>query len=152
MYTCPHTAVGLAVLKKLVRAGTISKSQRVVCISTAHGLKFTEFKVRYHESQLEGLLSNRANPAVLLAPEYDAVMAAIRKRLTSRSLVSLIGPGGVGKTRLAIRAASESRRGFPQGSWLVELADVHDDALLSNAVMVALGLRDQTATQPAIHP
>ena len=80
MYTCPHTAVGLAVLKKLVRAGTIGKSQRVVCISTAHGLKFTEFKVRYHESQLESILSNAANPAVLLPPDYDAVTRAIRQR------------------------------------------------------------------------
>jgi threonine synthase len=80
MYTCPHTAVGLAVLKKLVRSGTIGKSQRVVCISTAHGLKFTEFKVRYHESQLDGITSDRANPAVLLPPDYDAVTAAILRR------------------------------------------------------------------------
>jgi threonine synthase len=80
MYTCPHTAVGLAVLKKLVRAGTISKSERVVCISTAHGLKFTEFKVRYHESQLANILSNQANPAVMLPPDYDSVTRAIRQR------------------------------------------------------------------------
>jgi threonine synthase len=82
MYTCPHTAVGLAVLKKLVRAGTIGRSQRVVCISTAHGLKFTEFKVRYHESQLDGISSDRANPAVLLPPDNDAVTAAILKRFS----------------------------------------------------------------------
>jgi threonine synthase len=80
MYTCPHTAVGLAVLKKLVKAGTISKQERVVCISTAHGLKFTEFKVRYHDSQLEGVKSTAANPAVLLPPDYDAVINAIRGR------------------------------------------------------------------------
>ena len=80
MYTCPHTAVGLAVLKKLVRAGTIGKSERVVCISTAHGLKFTEFKVRYHDSQLDGIVSNRANPAVLLPPDYDQVARAIQQR------------------------------------------------------------------------
>jgi threonine synthase len=80
MYTCPHTAVGLAVLKKLVRAGTISKSQRVVCISTAHGLKFTEFKVRYHESQLGDIQSSRANPSVMLPPDYDSVTRAIRAR------------------------------------------------------------------------
>jgi threonine synthase len=68
-----------------VRAGTIGKSERVVCISTAHGLKFTEFKVRYHESQLEGLRSNAANPAVLLPPDYDAVMAAIQKKFADAS-------------------------------------------------------------------
>src|SRR5690606_28049308 len=48
MYTCPHTAVGLAVLEKLRAAGTIQSSDKVVCISTANGLKFTEFKVKYH--------------------------------------------------------------------------------------------------------
>jgi threonine synthase len=85
MYTCPHTAVGLAVLKKLVRAGTIAKSERVVCISTAHGLKFTEFKVRYHESQLEGLKSTAANPAVLLPPDYDAVTRAIQNKFAGMS-------------------------------------------------------------------
>jgi threonine synthase len=83
MYTCPHTAVGLAVLKKLVRAGTIGKSERVVCISTAHGLKFTEFKVQYHESQLAGLKSSAANPAVLLPPDYDAVTRAIQKKFAA---------------------------------------------------------------------
>ncbi|MEY4549956.1 MAG: hypothetical protein RL685_6151 [Pseudomonadota bacterium] len=80
MYTCPHTAVGLAVLKKLVQRGVIGKTQRVVCISTAHGLKFTEFKVRYHESQLEQIRSSRANPAVILPPDYDRVSDAILQR------------------------------------------------------------------------
>ena len=80
MYTCPHTAVGLAVLKKLVRNGTIGKSERVVCISTAHGLKFTEFKVKYHESQLANIRSSQANPAVFLPPDYDSVTRAIRQR------------------------------------------------------------------------
>jgi threonine synthase len=84
MYTCPHTAVGLAVLKKLVHKGTIGKTQRVVCISTAHGLKFTEFKVRYHDSQLDGIQSNSANPAVLLPPDYDQVARAIQSRFAAR--------------------------------------------------------------------
>jgi threonine synthase len=85
MYTCPHTAVGLAVLKKLVRSGTIGKSERVICISTAHGLKFTEFKVQYHESMLAGLSSTAANPAVLLPPDYDAVTRAIQNKFGAAS-------------------------------------------------------------------
>lgn len=62
-------------------------------------------------------------------------------------LVSLVGPGGVGKTRLAIRAAGDLGRGFSDGAWLVELADVHDEALVANAVIAALDLRDQAATK-----
>jgi threonine synthase len=80
MYTCPHTAVGLAVLKKLVDRGVIEKRARVVCISTANGLKFTEFKVRYHERQIEGIVSHSANPPVMLPPDYDRVAAAIQDR------------------------------------------------------------------------
>ena len=76
-------------------------------------------------------------------------LAELRKKLTVARLVSLVGPGGVGKTRLAIRIATDLRRGFPGGAWLVELAEVRDPALVSNAVMAALDLRDQTATVPA---
>ena len=39
MYTCPHTAVGLAVLEKLVNRGVIKKGEKVVCVSTANGLR-----------------------------------------------------------------------------------------------------------------
>src|SRR5215469_2993851 len=75
-------------------------------------------------------------------------LAEIRKKLTEARLVSLVGPGGVGKTRLAIRAAADLGRGFRGGGWLVELAEVLDPALVSNAVMTALDLRDQAATEP----
>src|SRR5437588_4789090 len=76
-------------------------------------------------------------------------LAEIRKKLASARLVSLVGPGGVGKTRLAIRAASALGRSFSGGAWLVELADVGDPALVANAVMAALDLRDQAASEPA---
>jgi len=59
-----------------------------------------------------------------------------------------VGPGGVGKTRLAIRAATNLARGFRNGAWLVELAEVRDSALVGNAVMAAVDLRDQAATEP----
>jgi threonine synthase len=82
MYTCPHTAVGLAVLTKLVERGTIQRGERVVCVSTAAGLKFTEFKVRYHESEIEGVRADLANPPVKLKPNYGDVVDAISKRFS----------------------------------------------------------------------
>src|SRR6266508_791457 len=75
-------------------------------------------------------------------------LAEVKKKLPGARLVSLVGPGGVGKTRLAVRAATDLGRGFPAGAWLVELAEVRDPALVGNAVMAALDLRDQAATEP----
>jgi ATP/maltotriose-dependent transcriptional regulator MalT len=75
-------------------------------------------------------------------------LADLKRKLSSARLVSLVGPGGVGKTRLAIRAAAEVSRSFPGGAWLVELADVRDPALVGNAVVAALDLRDQAAAAP----
>jgi len=75
-------------------------------------------------------------------------LAELRKKLTTARLVSLVGPGGVGKTRLAIRIGTDLRRGFRDGAWLVELAEVRDPALIGNAALAALDLRDQAATEP----
>src|SRR5947207_11513085 len=75
-------------------------------------------------------------------------LAEVRKKLAENRLVSLTGPGGVGKTRLALRAAGDLARGFRDGGWLVELAEVEDPALVSRAVMAALDLRDQAAAGP----
>src|SRR5207253_10976470 len=49
LYACPHTGVALACLFKLRAQGLIERDQRVVVVSTANGLKFTEFKLAYHE-------------------------------------------------------------------------------------------------------
>ena len=55
MFNCPHTGVALAVLTKLVEREDIRSTDRVVVISTANGLKFTDFKLQYHEGTLEGV-------------------------------------------------------------------------------------------------
>jgi threonine synthase len=76
MFTDPHTGVALAVLEKLVARGEIDRSERVVVISTASGLKFPEFKVGYHQGTLDGIAATYANQPVLLPPEYEAVKRA----------------------------------------------------------------------------
>ena len=65
--------------------------------------------------------------------------------LSTSRLVTLTGIGGVGKTRLALRAAAEAQRNFSDGVTLVELADLLNDSLLAGVVAAALGLRDQSA-------
>jgi len=76
-------------------------------------------------------------------------LGEIRKRLATARLLSLVGPGGVGKTRLALRIAADLGRGFADGAWLVELAEVRDGAFVADAVLAALDLRDQTAMKPS---
>jgi threonine synthase len=77
LYTCPHTGVALAATIKLVKQGTIRKDERVVVISTAHGLKFSNFKVDYHEGHLNHVSSTYANRPVELPPNLDSVYRAI---------------------------------------------------------------------------
>src|SRR3984893_13048632 len=77
-------------------------------------------------------------------------LAEVRQKLGAARLVSLVGPGGVGKSRLAIRTAAELARSFRDGAWLVELADVRDPSLVSNAALAALDLRDQAFTEQLV--
>ncbi|HEX2680748.1 MAG TPA: NB-ARC domain-containing protein, partial [Candidatus Dormibacteraeota bacterium] len=76
-------------------------------------------------------------------------LAEIRKKLASARLVSIVGPGGVGKTRLALRAATDLARGFTGGAWWLDLAEIQDPAVVHNAALAALDLRDQSMTEPA---
>jgi predicted ATPase/class 3 adenylate cyclase len=64
----------------------------------------------------------------------------IKKRLEKNRLVTLTGSGGVGKTRLSIRVASELLDGYPNGVWVAELASITDPALVAKTLCAALGL------------
>jgi predicted ATPase/DNA-binding CsgD family transcriptional regulator len=75
-------------------------------------------------------------------------LAEVRQKLSTARVVSLVGPGGVGKTRLAIRSAGDLGRGFRAGAWMVGLAEVRDPTLVFHAVMTALDLRAQGAPDP----
>jgi predicted ATPase/DNA-binding CsgD family transcriptional regulator len=72
----------------------------------------------------------------------------VKSGLADARLVTLVGPGGVGKTRLALRAATDLQRAVPDGVWLVELAGLSDAELLPKAVMTSLGLRDESSRWP----
>jgi threonine synthase len=72
LYTCPHTGVALACLFKLREKGLIGKSDRTIVISTANGLKFTEFKQAYHERAL-AVRADRANQPIVLEPDVEKV-------------------------------------------------------------------------------
>jgi len=83
MFNCPHTGVALAAMIKLIKAGRIDRSEHVVVISTAHGLKFTDFKVQYHEEKL-GFPSQYANKPIEVPARVDAVKEALTNALKKR--------------------------------------------------------------------
>ena len=81
---CPHTGVALAVLEKMVRDGVIKKKDRTVVISTANGLKFTDFLFKYHTNKIRGVDSKFAYQSVELPADYDLVKTAILKELDTK--------------------------------------------------------------------
>lgn len=73
----------------------------------------------------------------------DDELALVTDAVQESPLVTLTGVGGVGKTRLAIEAASRSAAAFPDGAWVCELAPVEDGSVVVHAVAVALKLQQQ---------
>jgi len=71
--------------------------------------------------------------------ELTEIVAAVR----ARRLVTLTGMGGVGKTRLAVEAATRLADEFPDGVWVFELAAVADPAAVPDAVAAVLGITQQ---------
>ena len=70
-------------MRELLERGEIQSHERVIVVSTAHGLKFTDFKRRYHEGKLRGMVSQYANLPIELSADYgkarDAIFRALEK-------------------------------------------------------------------------
>jgi threonine synthase len=77
----PQTGVALAATTKLTNSGAIPAGACVVVISTAHGLKFADFKSRYHQGQIPGVNSELQNLPIEVPAEVSAVRAAINGRI-----------------------------------------------------------------------
>ena len=75
-------------------------------------------------------------------------IAAVLDGLRTARVVTLTGPGGCGKTRLALRAATLAAGRFGDGAWLVELASLTDPALVPAAIAEALGVPERDAANP----
>ena len=93
------------------------------------------------------LRSTHVSPGNLPSPLTSFVgrnddLAAIAELLGRSRLVTLVGPAGVGKTRLALEAAAAAATKHPDGAWFVDLAPVSDPALVPSTVAAALGVTE----------
>ncbi|WP_344577840.1 BTAD domain-containing putative transcriptional regulator [Nonomuraea roseoviolacea] len=103
-----------------------------------------------HTALLRGELGERADTrrtnlraALTSFVGKDDDIAAVAVLAVGHRLVTLTGPGGSGKTRLATETARTMLTELPDGAWLVELASVRAGSELAQAALTAIGLRDQ---------
>jgi len=118
--------------------------------------------------QAPGLLGVPAPPTLAARPRTNVpaqltglvgrteAVAELRALLHDHRLVTLTGPGGVGKTRLALETAAQSADAFPDGVWLAELAGPGSarpgpagGASPADQVLAVLGIRDDSSLDPA---
>lgn len=77
-----------------------------------------------------------------------AELARLERALATHRLTTLTGPGGVGKTRLAVRGARLAADHYPDGAWWADLSPLYDDRLLLPTVSDAVGIADHTLRMP----
>ena len=101
---------------------------------------------RVRRAMAEGL---KATPLGNLPVELDSFvgrgqeLSELKRLLASSHLITVTGPGGIGKTRLALRSAHRLGRHFPDGVWWVELAELEDPDVLAYALAQALAVQER---------
>jgi predicted ATPase/class 3 adenylate cyclase len=151
---CAAANGGQVLLSSATAAGCDSATS--ICDLGDHRLKDIELPVRLYQLRGPGLtarfppvrsLGGRPNnlPAALDAlVARDRELADISELLATSRLVTLVGVGGIGKTRLALSVARQQVESFDAGAWLVSLDAVTDERFVPHAIGAALGLRDET--------
>jgi predicted ATPase/DNA-binding SARP family transcriptional activator len=148
-----------ALMRSLVAAGRDAEAMLVFqrtreTLAESLGVDPSPELSALHVALLRGEVGRRADRRTNLRAELtsfvgkDADVAAVRELVAGHRLVTLIGPGGSGKTRLATETARTLLDGLPDGAWLVELAAIGPDGDVAQATLAGLGLRDALLGAP----
>jgi predicted ATPase/transcriptional regulator with XRE-family HTH domain len=135
----PSKELALVLLEKL----GIPEHERPQWVQFARGL--TEHPDQAVDSAPAKPLTNLPSMLTTFIGRQKAQVEIIN-HLNKYRLVSLTGPGGVGKTRLSIKVGEQVLGDYPQGVWLVELASLNDPELLPQTVAALFGLVTQPNT------
>ncbi len=139
--------VHIMALRKALGDGVIATKQ-------GRGYRFVEHigqagpAPRHHAGNLPAYAANGPKTGTSRLIGRDSQIGAVSELLAHNVLVTLTGPGGVGKTRLALEVANEAASAFRDGAWLVELAAVSDGASTASAVATVLGIKIGESATP----
>ena len=128
----------------------LGKDRNLIVTVPLRGYRFTgEVRELSETDSARGATEAQMPPTNLPAAVSDFIgreadLATVHELLRPNRLVTLVGTGGIGKTRLALEAAREALEEFPDGVWLAELAPLTDPELVASAMHAALGLQSGT--------
>ena len=124
-------------------------------LSHRHALEISNSRWRHDVERLVGAIQGRKHADNGTAQRTNLPLqltsfvgrqrelAEIKRTLAQRRLATLTGPGGIGKTRLALQAAREQLGQFRDGVWLIELAALADGSLIAQSIASTLGVREE---------
>ncbi|HEX6219510.1 MAG TPA: BTAD domain-containing putative transcriptional regulator, partial [Acidimicrobiia bacterium] len=120
----------------------LSEHLAEIGVEPSPSIRHLEGKILLHDEELSAPAHNLpAEPTTFVGRQVE--LGDIAKLLGEHRLVTTTGVGGSGKTRLAIQAAADLLHSFPDGCWLVSLADLTDAELIPIEVSAVLGVKPQ---------
>jgi predicted ATPase/transcriptional regulator with XRE-family HTH domain len=137
------------IAERLADVLEVSADQREMFLEVARGLRPVDQLLLAHQPAT--LAPSETPKAVLqnlpvqltsfVGREHE--LSEIKQLLMTTHLLTLTGPGGTGKTRLAVQLGAEVLKDFPDGVWLVELAPLADSTLVAQTIAATLGVHEQ---------
>src|SRR5437016_8099104 len=136
--------VHVAALRKALGDGQAGK--RYIANIPGRGYSFVAPVTREHArpatpSPNEAAESNNLPAPLMRIIGRDDVITALGSQLTRRRLLTIVGPGGIGKTTVAVAVADAVRASYRDGVWFVVLASLADPDLVPSALATALGVQ-----------